>query len=91
MASGCWIGGILKLCSNCLQVDDVDDAFTPRKNPWQFFSNKFFKLHVAGVDLQNLLRLTLQRFGLKTNHRIQSAKEQQAAWTPGRVWLRNLT
>jgi len=32
------------------------------------------------VDLQNLLRLTLQRFGLKTNHRIQSAKEQQERW-----------
>ena len=70
----------------------------PQEKPWQNSSNKFFKLHVAGVDLQNLLRLTLQRFGLKTNHRIQSAKEQQAAWTPqkaskspGRVWRRNLT
>lgn len=32
------------------------------------------------VDLQNLLRLTLQRFGIKTNQRIQSAKEQHARW-----------
>eukprot|EP00435_Cladocopium_sp_Y103_P001095 s3984_g1.t1 len=32
------------------------------------------------ADLQNLLRLTLQRFGIKTNQRIQSAQEQHARW-----------
>jgi hypothetical protein len=48
-----------------------------------------------GVDLQNLLRLTLQRFGIKTNQRIQSAKEQhvtllnELCYGKGTAWHHN--
>eukprot|EP00913_Durusdinium_trenchii_P007831 g7349.t1 len=40
----------------------------------------FKKPHDRSGDLQSFLKLTLSKHGIKTMHRIQSAKEQQERW-----------